>query len=228
MLLYAARSAGVERVVHVSIANPSIDSPLPYFRGKALVEYALAQSGLPYSIVRPTWVFGGERDVLANNIAWILRRMPAFALPGSGAYPVQPVHVDDLARICIEASRATGDVVIDAAGPETMPFAQLVALVRSAVDARSPIIHAPPSLMAVAARALGVFVGDVVLTPDEIRDLMAGCSSHTTLRWDGSRSATGWTSTGRRWAAPTPTSWPATSTSLRETAQRFFLGHGAL
>ncbi len=174
MLFYAARSAGVERVVHVSIANPSIDSPLPYFRGKALVEYALAQSGLPYSIVRPTWVFGGERDVLANNIAWILRRMPAFALPGSGAYPVQPVHVDDLARICIEASRATGDVVIDAAGPETMPFAQLVALVRSAVDARSPIIHAPPSLMAVAARALGVFVGDVVLTPDEIRGLMAG------------------------------------------------------
>lgn len=174
MLFYAARSAGVRRVVHVSIANPSIESPLPYFRGKALVEYALAQSGLRYSIVRPTWVFGGERDVLANNIAWILRRMPVFALPGSGAYPVQPVHVEDLARICVDASDATGDVVIDAAGPETMPFAQLVALVRSAVDTRSPIIHAPPSLMAAAARALGVFVGDVVLTSDEIRGLMAG------------------------------------------------------
>ena len=110
MLFFAARRAGVERIVHVSITNASLESPLPYFRGKALVEYALAQSGVPYSIVRPTWIFGGARDVLANNIAWILRRMPAFALPGDGSYPVQPVHVDDLARICTDAATAHSDM----------------------------------------------------------------------------------------------------------------------
>ena len=174
MLFYAARSAGVQRIVHVSITNPSIDSPLPYFRGKALVEYALAQAGVPHTVVRPTWIFGGERDVLANNIAWILRRMPVFALPGSGAYPVQPVHVDDLARICVDAAQYTSDAVIDAAGPETMPFGELVALVRSAVGARSPIVHTPPAVMAAAARALGLLVRDVVLTPEEIKGLMAG------------------------------------------------------
>jgi NADH dehydrogenase len=173
-LFLAARAAGVRRIVHVSIANPSSGSPLPYFRGKALVEYALAQSGLPYSIVRPTWLFGGQQDVLANNIAWILRHLPVFALPGSGAYPVQPVHVDDLARICVEAAGAERDVVIDAAGPETMSFAELVALVRDVVNAHAPILHVPPSLMAIAARALGLFVRDVVLTPDEIKGLMAG------------------------------------------------------
>jgi uncharacterized protein YbjT (DUF2867 family) len=174
MLFHAARNAGVERIVHVSIANPSIDSPLPYFRGKALVEYPLAEAGVPYSIVRPTWVFGGERDVLANNIAWILRRMPLIAVPGSGEYPVQPVHVEDLARICVEAARFTGDTVIDAAGPERMAFSELVACVRSALEARSPIVHVPPPLMALAARALGLFVRDVVLTPEEIKGLMAG------------------------------------------------------
>lgn len=174
MLFHAARNAGVQRIVHVSIANPSIDSPLPYFRGKALVEYALAETGVPYSIVRPTWVFGGERDVLANNIAWILRRMPLFALPGSGEYPVQPVHVEDLARICVEAAHFTEDTVIDAAGPERMAFSELVACVRSALEARSPIVHVPPPLMALAARALGLFVRDVVLTPEEIKGLMAG------------------------------------------------------
>jgi uncharacterized protein YbjT (DUF2867 family) len=173
MLFHAARVAGVERIVHVSITNPSIESPLPYFRGKALVEYALAQSGVRYSIVRPTWIFGGERDVLANNIAWILRRMPAFALPGSGRYPVQPVHVDDVARICIDAARYDGDLVLDAAGPETMRFSELVAMVRSAVNAHSPILHIPPPLMAATARALGVLVHDVVLTPQEIKGLMA-------------------------------------------------------
>jgi NADH dehydrogenase len=177
MLFFAARRAGVNRIVHVSIANPSVQSPLPYYRGKALVEYALAQSGLPYAIVRPTWVFGGDRDVLANNIAWILRRMPAFALPGSGGYPVQPVHVDDLARICVDAARSPGDSVVDAAGPETMRFRDLVALVRTAVGARAPIVRVPPRLMAAAARALGLVVRDVVLTPDEIRGLMAGLLS---------------------------------------------------
>jgi uncharacterized protein YbjT (DUF2867 family) len=174
MLFHAAKNAGVQRIVHVSIANPSIDSPLPYFRGKALVEYALAETGVPYSIVRPTWVFGGERDVLANNIAWILRRMPLFALPGNGDYPVQPVHVEDLARICVEAARFAADTVLDAAGPERMAFSELVTCVRNALETRSPIVHVPPPLMALAARALGVFVRDVVLTPEEIRGLMAG------------------------------------------------------
>jgi NADH dehydrogenase len=174
MLFFAAKRAGVQRIVHLSITNPSLESPLPYFRGKALVEHALAESGVPYSIVRPTWIFGGERDVLTNNIAWILRRMPAFALPGDGTYPVQPVHIDDLAQICTDAGRAVSDIVIDAAGPETMRFRDLVTLVRTAVATNSPILPIPPVMMAAAARALGLLVRDVVLTGDEIRGLMAG------------------------------------------------------
>jgi uncharacterized protein YbjT (DUF2867 family) len=174
MLFHAAGRAGVQRVVHVSITNPSINSPLPYFRGKALVEYALAQTETPYAIVRPTWLFGGQRDVLVNNIAWILRRLPVFAVPGNGAYPVQPVHVDDLALISIEAAEADEDLVIDAAGPERMKFAELVALVQAAVNSRGPVIPVPPVLMAAAARALGLLVGDVVLTPDEITGLTDG------------------------------------------------------
>jgi NADH dehydrogenase len=173
-LFFAAKRAGVTRIVHLSITNPSISSPLPYFRGKALVEHALAQSGVPYSIVRPTWIFGGTHDILANNIAWILRRMPVFALPGDGTYPVQPVHVDDLARICIDAAGLDEDVVLDAAGPETMPFHDLVSLVRGAVGARSPIVHVHPRVMAAVARAFGAIVRDVVLTPEEIRGLMRG------------------------------------------------------
>jgi uncharacterized protein YbjT (DUF2867 family) len=174
MLFFAAARAGVGRIVHLSITNPSIESPLPYFRGKSLVEYALAQSGVRYSIVRPTWIFGGERDVLVNNIAWILRRMPAFAVPGLGDYLVQPVHIDDLARICIDAAGAADDIVLDAAGPETMRFGDLVARIRTAVGARVPIIPVPPRVMSAAARALGLVLRDVVLTPDEITGLMAG------------------------------------------------------
>jgi NADH dehydrogenase len=173
-LFEAAGRAGVARIVHISIANPSIDSPLPYYRGKALVEQALAESGVSYAIVRPTFLFGGGRDILANNIAWILRRMPVFVLPGDGRYPVQPIHVDDLARICLEASHRRSGAIVDAAGPDTMSFEELVRAIRAAAGRRTPILHAPPVAMAALARALGLVVRDTVLTPDEIRGLTAG------------------------------------------------------
>jgi NADH dehydrogenase len=173
-LFEAAGRAGVARIVHVSIANPSVDSPLPYYRGKASVEGALAEVGVPYSVVRPTWIFGGEDEILANNIAWILRHMPVFAIPGDGRYSVQPVHIDDLVQICLDAARAEGDVILDAAGPETMTFEELVRAIRRATGARAPILHLPPIAMTAVARALGVLVRDVVLTPNEIRGLTAG------------------------------------------------------
>jgi nucleoside-diphosphate-sugar epimerase len=173
-LFEAARRAGIARIVHVSIANPAIDSPLPYYHGKALVEQALAAAGVPYAIVRPTFLFGGGRDVLVNNIAWILRRMPVFVVPGDGRYLVQPIHVDDLARICLQAAHGRGDAIMDAAGPDTMSFEELVRAIRDAVGRRTPIVHAPPAAMAALARTLGLVVRDVVLTADEIRGLTAG------------------------------------------------------
>ena len=174
MLFESARRAGVARVVHVSIANPSIDSPLPYYRGKALVERALDEVDLPYSVVRPTWIFGGEHEILANNIAWVLRHMPIFAIPGNGRYAVQPVHIDDLVQICLDAADADGNVILDAAGPETMTFDELVQAIRHATGSRAPIVHIPPIAMAAAARALGLLVRDVVLTGDEVKGLTAG------------------------------------------------------
>jgi NADH dehydrogenase len=190
LLFSAAREAGVARIVHVSITNPSEDSPLPYFRGKALVERALAEAGVPYSVVRPTLIFGGENDVLLNNIAWILRRMPVFALPGSGSYLVQPVHVEDVARICTESVLGTENVVVDAAGPDVLAFADLVRLIRRSTGSRSFVVNVPTRVMRLAARALGLLVGDVVLTADEIAGLMAGLlvSHHPALGQIGVRT----------------------------------------
>jgi uncharacterized protein YbjT (DUF2867 family) len=173
-LFFAARRVGAAKIIHLSIANPRPGSPLPYYRGKAQVERALAEVGVAYAIVRPTLVFGGERDVLVNNIAWILRRAPVFAVPGDGRYAVQPVHVDDLARIAVDQSAPGPDVVVDAAGPERMTFDELVSQVREAVGSHARIVHVPAMLMAAASRGMGLLVGDVVLTMDEIRGLMAG------------------------------------------------------
>ncbi len=170
-LFRAAADAGVERVVHVSITNPSLDSPLPYFRGKAAVEAALRDTGLSHAILRPAVFFGG-RDVLINNIAWLLRRLPLFGM-ARGKYGIQPVHVEDFARLAVEQGGSRIDVVLDAVGPETLEFDELVRLVRAAVGSKAPIVPIPRSLLLAAARLVGAVVRDVVLTPDEIAGLTA-------------------------------------------------------
>ena len=173
ILLRAAATAGVRRVVHVSVANPDEGSPFPYFRGKAQTETLVRESGLSFAIVRPTLVFGPE-DILVNDIAWILRRFPLFLVPGDGAYEVQPICVEDTARIAVDAAVNDEDLVVDAAGPEQWPFLELVRLIGRAVGGRARIRTAPPWLARAAAASLGTVVRDVVLTREEVDALMAG------------------------------------------------------
>ncbi|MBC8496845.1 MAG: NAD(P)H-binding protein [Anaerolineales bacterium] len=171
-LFNAAKQAGVRRVVHVSITNPEIDSPLPYFQGKAQLEADLQALGLSYAIIRPTVIFGKE-DILINNIAYLLRRFPIFAIPGSGDYRLQPIFAKDLADIAVKAGERSDDLVIDAVGPKIYTFKELVKEIREAVGGRALLIHIPPLLALTMSRLLGLVVGDVVLTHNEVRGLMA-------------------------------------------------------
>jgi uncharacterized protein YbjT (DUF2867 family) len=171
-LIDAARDAGVRRIVHVSITNPSEDSPFAYFRGKARVERMIRDSGLGYAIVRPAVIFGRE-DILINNIAYILRRVPIFGIPGSGSYRLRPVSVEDVADICVGSGRAESDEVIDAVGPETFTFEELIRLIGRTVGSRRLFVHVPPAVALTAAAAIGRVVGDVMVTRDELDGLMA-------------------------------------------------------
>jgi uncharacterized protein YbjT (DUF2867 family) len=141
----AAKQAGVRKFVHVSISNPSEDSPLPYFRGKAQLEKSLIESGLSHAIIRPTVIFGIE-DILINNITWLLRKFPLFAIPGSGEYQLQPIYVNDMAELCVAAARSDENSVIDAIGPETFSFNELVKTIARIVHSRAAIVHLPASL----------------------------------------------------------------------------------
>lgn len=172
-LFDSARRAGVERVVHVSITNPSEDSPLEYFSGKAKLERALRESGISYSILRPAVLFGRE-DVLINNIAWILRRFPVFGLFGSGDYRLQPIYVDDLAELAVEQGQRRENTVVDAIGPDTFTYRGLVEEIGRIIGKPRPLVSLPPTVGYLAAVALGAIVGDVVITRQEIKGLMAG------------------------------------------------------
>jgi NADH dehydrogenase len=163
VLLDAARRAGVRRVVHLSITNPSEDSPLEYFAGKARLERALRESGLSYAILRPTVLFGRE-DILVNNIAWALRRFPVFAVFGDGSYRLQPVYVDDLAELAVAEGMRSENVIVNAIGPETFTYRGLVEAVGGAIGRRRPLLNVPPGVGCWLGKVLGWFMRDTFIT----------------------------------------------------------------
>jgi uncharacterized protein YbjT (DUF2867 family) len=170
-LMSAAAEAGVRKVVHISVSNPSSNSPLAYYAGKAHAETVVRESGLQWAIIRPTLIFGAG-DILINNIAWLLRRMPVFVMPGSGAYGVQPVAGEDVAEIAFWAAGQVDNITVDAAGPDILSYADLVDGIAIAIARKPRLVHLPPALTIAAGNLVGLFVRDVVLTQEELAGLM--------------------------------------------------------
>jgi NADH dehydrogenase len=170
-LFSAARRAEVSRVVHISITNPSEDSLLEYFRGKALLERDLRESGLSHAILRPAVLFGGD-DILINNIAWVLRHLPIFGVFGEGQFRLQPIHVDDFADLAVAQGMERADRIIDAIGPETYTYREIVQELARIIGVWRPIVSVPPQLGYAAGWLLGKLLGDVLITRDEVEGLM--------------------------------------------------------
>jgi len=173
ILFQAAKDAGVRRIVHVSITNPDVGSELPYFRGKAELESVLMSLGVSYCILRPTVLFGKE-DVLINNIAWSLRHLPMFGVFGTGQYRMQPIYVDDLAAAAVEKAAGDRNEVVNAIGPETFTYRELVETIKRTLGVKRLIIGLSPSIGYWACQALGLIVRDVIITREEIQGLMEG------------------------------------------------------
>ncbi|MEW5818495.1 MAG: NAD(P)H-binding protein [Spirochaetota bacterium] len=171
-MFQAAKKAGVERIVHVSITNPSEDSHLEYFSGKAKLEKALQESGLSYAILRPAVLFGKE-DILINNIAWALRRLPVFGVFGDGQYRLQPIYVDDLAKLAVEQGEKRETTIIDAIGPETFTYRALVEKIAEIIEKRRPVISVSPAIGYITGSIIGKLVNDIFITREEIEGLMA-------------------------------------------------------
>jgi len=173
-LFEAAAEAGVERIIHLSVAHPHDAPDWSYFRGKVEVEEMLNESDQSFAILRPTVLFGGERNVLINNIAWMLRRFPVFGVFGMGRYPIQPVHVKDVARVAVEQSVSRDRVTIDVTGPETFTYREYIRSLARSMGLRRLIVPMPPLAAWMFGRMLGVMLRDLVITRAEIRGLMRG------------------------------------------------------
>ncbi len=150
-LLEAARSASVERFVYISGAAADESSSHPGFRAKGRAERAIRESGIGFTILRPSLVYGPE-DKVVNGFARLLKFAPVFAVPGTGRQKVQPVLVDDVAAcvaLALAGRRRNG--TFDIGGPDLLTFDELIRLIMEITGRRRPIVHIPEALM----RAVG-------------------------------------------------------------------------
>jgi uncharacterized protein YbjT (DUF2867 family) len=197
-LFVAARSAGVRRIVHLSVTNASAGSRFDYFRGKAAVERALAETTGDHAVIRPSLVFGGREEILINNIAWLVRRLPVYAVPGDGRYVIQPVSVEDVAELAVAAAARSGSSVEDAVGPERYPFDDFLLLLQQALHTRARLVHLPPAVVATLGTMLGRLLGDVLITREELDALTSEqlVSQHEAT---GTRSFAEWLPAQSNW-----------------------------
>jgi NADH dehydrogenase len=172
VLFQAAEKAGVERIVHISIANPDENSPLTYYRGKGYLERDLQASGLSHAILRPAVLFGLE-GILINNLVWALRRMPVFGIFGDGSYHMQPIYVDDLAALMCEQGASRENVILNAIGPEDFSYAEWMRKLSEILGRKRFFLSVPPWLGYWGSRLVGRFMGDIFVTREEITALMA-------------------------------------------------------
>jgi NADH dehydrogenase len=170
-LIALARAAGVRKIVHVSVSKADERSDLPYYSNKGRIECLVRESGLDYTILQPAIVVG-PGDILVNNIAFFLRRLPIFTIFGRGDYRVQPITLDAFADLAVEAiSGAHRNATLPVAGPSDWAFLDLVRAVRTAVGSRALIVHAPAAFALAGLKVAGLLLGDVVLTIDDVKGL---------------------------------------------------------
>lgn len=172
-LFAAAARAGVRRIVHVSILHAEKADDLGYYRGKHELENALRGAPGSHAILRPGVLFG-RGDILVNNIALVLRRLPVFGVFGRGDYRLRPLHVDDMAALAVTHADRDDSTQVDAVGPEAFTYRELVERVRATLKLRTPIIQAPPLVALAISKVVNPLVRDVIITREEIAGLMRG------------------------------------------------------
>ena len=156
----AAKAAGsVQQFVHISAVGAVNNPEFPYLQSKWQGEQAVINSGLPYTIIRPSIVFG-QGDELLNSLAALVRLFPLVPVISSGRNRLQPIWVDDLAQ-CISLSLSRHDLqghVLELGGPEQLSYNQIVGAVARTMGKRRLRLHVPMWIMRISVALMQVFM----------------------------------------------------------------------
>jgi NADH dehydrogenase len=167
-LIAAGRQAGVGRVVYLSGAGAGHDAERHWFRAKAVAEDAVRGSGMAWTILRPTWVYG-PGDVSLNRFLGFARSLPFVPLTNLGRQLLAPVFVGDVARLAADSLEqdAALEQVFEVGGPEAMSMREVITRAMSVAGLHKPLIPGPAPLIKVAAWPMR-FLPNPPLSPDAV------------------------------------------------------------
>lgn len=156
-LVAAAKAAGVQRIVYLSGAGTRPGQTAPWFLAKLRAEQAVRESQIPYTIFRPSWVYGPE-DKSLNKFVAFARNLPFIPVIGNGKTRVQPVFVDDLAE-AVAASVGTpvaANQTYEIGGPQTLTMDEIILTMLQVMGRRKPLVHHPAWFMKLVTAPLAV------------------------------------------------------------------------
>jgi NADH dehydrogenase len=172
-VLAAARAAGVGRLIFTSTISATRDRLGPYGRTKRLAEDRVRASGIPFVILRPSLVYGGDDRGLVGTLARHLRTLPVMPVIGNGRIQLDPVHLDDLCGV-IEACLERDDVLgrtYDVLGPDRVTLDDFLRRLGDILGVRRPLLHLPAHASLLLARVLGQLMTHPPLTVDNVLGL---------------------------------------------------------
>ena len=149
-LAAAAAAAGVGRLVYLSGAGAAPDAAKHWFRAKWRAEEAVRGSGIVYTILRPSWIYG-PGDHSLNRFLGFSRWLPFIPQIGNGRQLLAPVFVEDVGALVADALVTPGaeNMVLEVGGPETLTMDEIIRVALRVLRRRRPILHAPVVLMKV-------------------------------------------------------------------------------
>ena len=167
-LIAAAREAGVRRVAYVSGAGAAPDAKHHWFRAKWRAEEAVRGSGLTWTIIRPTWIFG-PRDVSLNRFVGFARRLFSVPMTNTGSQLLAPVFIDDAAALVADSlvAEEAANQIFELGGPETMTMRQVIGTALRVAGLRRPIVPGPTPLIKLLAVPLS-WLPSPILSPDAV------------------------------------------------------------
>jgi len=167
-LVAAARLEGVGRLLYVSGAGAAADADRHWFRAKWRAEMAVRNSGIGFTVIRPTWIYG-PGDVSLNRFVGFARRLRMVPMTNTGRQLLGPVFIDDAARLAADAlicDAALGQV-FEVGGPETLSMREVIGRALRAAGLSRPIVPGPTPLIKLAAAPL-TLLPEPPLTPDAV------------------------------------------------------------
>jgi NADH dehydrogenase len=154
-LTEAAKVAGVRQFVFVSAIGAQDNAEYPYLHAKWQAERAVTLSGLKYTILKPSIVFG-EDDEFINALAGLVRYNPVVPVAGDGKTRFQPIWVEDLVTCivaCLDGDAHDGKT-LEVGGPEHLTYDEMLDVVKEALGRTRVKAHVPLALMRRVAQVM--------------------------------------------------------------------------